>query len=173
MFFRKKKKKIDLPELYTEEETTRLEQYIEANFGAFDSVFHEIVSPDIHVDIAIIKPTPNHNYYTLVTMGMGAHKMNVPSELSDLKLERAELLIHLSADWNVQSDEEIWYWPLRWLKILARLPIEQSTWLGYGHTIPAGTALAENTELSGILLTNPFVLNNASATCKISDSDVV
>ena len=35
-------------------------------------------SPDIHVDIYIIEPTRKRNYYTLITSGMGAHRMNVP-----------------------------------------------------------------------------------------------
>ena len=34
-------------------------------------------------------------YYTLVTMGMGAHRMNVPKELAEYKLERAELALSL------------------------------------------------------------------------------
>ena len=37
----------------------------------------------------IMKPTPERNYYVLSTFGMGAHRMNVPEELADQKLERA------------------------------------------------------------------------------------
>ena len=46
-------------------------------------------------------PTPEN---TLVTMGMGAHRMNVPEELAEYKLERAELAIALPPDWKL--DEE-------------------------------------------------------------------
>lgn len=52
--------------------------------------FHEIVSPDIHIDVAIIEPTPERNYYTLVTMGMGAHRMSVPLSLEGENFDRAE-----------------------------------------------------------------------------------
>lgn len=61
-------------EFYTEKEMELIEKYIEDTYGPFNSVLHEIASPDIHVDICVIEPTPERNYYTLVTMGMGAHR---------------------------------------------------------------------------------------------------
>lgn len=139
-------------ELYEEAEIDALEEYICEKYGEFTNVFHEIISPDIHVDIAIIPPSEEQDYYTLVTMGMGAHKMNVPSELAEYNLERAELVIYLPKDWNFDVQDEIWYWPLRWLKILARLPIEQDTWLGFGHTVPSGDPLAEDVLFNCIML---------------------
>ena len=54
------------------------------------------------------------DYYTLVTMGMGAHRMNVPEELAEYKLERAELAIALPPDWKLDEEslkDERWYWP--------------------------------------------------------------
>ena len=71
--------------------------HFEQYFGKVENVFHELVSPDIHVDICIVPPTEERDYYTLVTMGMGAHRMNVPEELAEYKLERAELAIALPA----------------------------------------------------------------------------
>ena len=41
--FRKKKQ---LPELYTEEEWDAVDMHIASNFGNYENVFHEIVSPD-------------------------------------------------------------------------------------------------------------------------------
>lgn len=149
------KKEPELPELYEEKQGGQIERYIQERFGAFESVFHEIVSPDIHVDIALIGPAEERDYYTLVTMGMGAHRMNVPKELADYCLERAEIVAYLPSDWKLGSDDERWYWPLRWMKILARLPIEQDTWLGFGHTVPNGEPFAENTKLSGVMLISP------------------
>ena len=75
-----------------------VEQHIKRYFGEFGSVFHELVSPDIHVDICVVPPSEERDYYTLVTMGMGAHRMNVPEELAEYKLERAELAIALPSD---------------------------------------------------------------------------
>ena len=68
-------------EMYTEKEMQTVEKHIEKYYGKFKEVFHELVSPDIHVDICIIPPAKKRNYYILATLGMGAHKINVPEEL--------------------------------------------------------------------------------------------
>ena len=146
------------PEVYTEEEMSAIEQHIQSTFGAFDQVLHELDSPDIHVDICVVPPSERRNYYTLVTMGMGAHRMNVPKELAEYKLERAELAIALPPDWKLDKDsmqEQRWYWPIGLLKVLARLPISNDTWLGFGHTMEKQSPFAEDTELCAAILTGP------------------
>ena len=168
MFWKKK-----LPELYSEQELEVIENHIANYFGNFNNVIHEIVSPDIHVDICVIDPTPERNYYTLVTMGMGAHRMKVPKELRKMGLDRAEVLITLPPDWDLKSDDEKWYWPLRWLKILARLPGEYDTWLGYGHTVPNGEPFAENTQLSGVMLSMPYYFGPEASVCTLPKGDKV
>ena len=146
------------PEVYTEEEMSAVEQHIKNTFGAFENVFHELVSPDIHVDIYVVPPSEKRDYYTLVTMGMGAHRMNVPEELAEYKLERAELAIALPPDWKLDEEslkEEQWYWPIGLLKVLARLPIAEDTWLGFGHTMDKQSPFAKDTKLCGALLVGP------------------
>lgn len=157
------------PVLYTEQELSCLEFFIEEHYGAYTSVFHELVSPDIHVDIAIIPPSPDRMWTTLVTMGMGAYRMKVPSRLKKDKRDRAELLICLPPHWEVESDEEKWYWPLRWLKILARLPGSEKSWLGRGHTVPGGGPFAGNTALSSLLLDEPQAYGEEAAFCPLPD----
>lgn len=161
------------PEVYTEDELDALEAHIETHFGPMKNVFHELVSPDIHVDIAIVEPREGRNYYTLVTMGMGAHCMNTPPELDSHKLQRAELLINLPADWDIHGKEEEWYWPLRWLKVMARLPGQHNTWLGWGHTVPKGEPFAENTKLCGMLLLDPAAFGEEAAKCTLPNGEVV
>ena len=144
------------PEVYSEDEMSAIEQHIKNTFGEFENVFHELVSPDIHVDICVVPPSERRNYYTLVTMGMGAHRMNVPKELAEYNLERAELAIALPPDWKLDKDsmqEERWYWPVGLLKVLARLPISNDTWLGFGHTMEKQSPFAEDTELCAAILT--------------------
>ena len=146
------------PEVYSEDEMSAIEQHIQSTFGVFDQVLHELDSPDIHVDICVVPPSERRNYYTLVTMGMGAHRMNVPEELAEYKLERAELAIALPPDWKLDKDsmqEERWYWPIGLLKVLARLPISNDTWLGFGHTMEKQSPFAEDTELCAAILTGP------------------
>lgn len=161
------------PEMYEEEEVDTLETHIEKYFGRFENVFHEIASPDIHVDIYVVEPTPERNYYTLITLGMGAHRMNVPKELEEYKLERAEMMFYLPANWKVNDSDEKYYWPLRWLKILARLPINQDTWLGWGHTVPNGEPFADNTKLSGVMLLNPENVADGASVCELPNGDEV
>ena len=161
------------PEMYDPEEMDALEAHIDKYFGKSKNVFHEIASPDIHVDIYIIEPTRKRNYYTLITSGMGAHRMNVPQELAEYKLERAELVIYLPADWNVYDHSEKNYWPLRWLKILARLPIGEDSWLGWGHTVPNGEPFAENTRFSGVMLINPETVKKGADVCRLPNGEEV
>lgn len=143
------------PELYGEKEMKAVEKHIQKYYGKFDNVFHEIFSPDIHVDICVIPPAKKRDYYLLITMGMGAHKMNVPEKLSEYRLERAELMIALPPDWKVEGTDECWYWPIRLLKSMARLPIAANTWLGWGHTIDNQEPYADNTSLCGAVLLYP------------------
>jgi tetratricopeptide (TPR) repeat protein len=162
------------PVMYSEEEFKRIEEHIETYFGNCKNVFHEIVSPDIHIDIAVIEPSAEHNYYTLVTMGMGARPMNVPEELKDSGLDRAEVMISLPPDWKFDDlENEAWYWPLRWLKIIARLPIQEDSWVGWGHTIPNNGPFAENTGLSTIMLLNPGAFDRKSFSCALPGGSTV
>lgn len=140
---------------YSSKEVNKIEAYIQKQYGDFPTVIHEIVSPDIHVDIALIPPSDEQPYYKLVTMGAGAYKMDVPREFGKRKLERAEYVIFLPKEWNVQSDKEEDYWPIRYLKVMARLPIVCETWLGLGHTMQAdeeGKPFAENTKFNSLIL---------------------
>ena len=166
------------PEVYSEDEMSAIEQHIQSTFGAFDQVLHELDSPDIHVDICVVPPSERRNYYTLVTMGMGAHRMNVPEELAEYKLERAELAIALPPDWKLDKDsmqEERWYWPVGLLKVLARLPISNDTWLGFGHTMEKQSPFAEDTELCAAILTGPqdMDLDTCGEVCNLPGGEEV
>ena len=154
-----------------------IEQHIKNTFGEFENVFHELVSPDIHVDICVVPPSDERDYYTLVTMGMGAHRMNVPEELAEYKLERAELAIALPPDWKLDEEslkDERWYWPIGLLKVLARLPISNDTWLGFGHTMDKQSPFAEDTELCAALLVGPQdVVWNGGEVCTLPSGEEV
>ena len=58
--------------------------------------------------------------------------------------------IALPADWKLDQEsmkDEKWYWPIRLLKSLARLPINCDSWLGHGHTVENREPFADNTKL--------------------------
>ena len=164
------------PEVYSEDEMSAIEQHIKNTFGEFENVFHELVSPDIHVDICVVPPSEERDYYTLVTMGMGAHRMNVPEELAEYKLERAELAIALPSDWKLDEEslkDERWYWPIGLLKVLARLPISNDTWLGFGHTMDNKENFAENTKLCAAILTGPQSTEEGGEVCTLPGGEEV
>jgi len=141
--------------LYTQEEESAVTRAIESRFGKVSQVLREVVSQDIRVDLCVTAPGPGRAYRTVVTRGMGARDMRVPEDAR--ALTRAELVFMLPEDWELRSKDECWYWPLRWLKLLARLPAEEDSWLGWGHTVPAGEPFAENTDFNSLLLLDAFV----------------
>lgn len=164
------------PEVYSEDEMSAIEQHIKNTFGEFENVFHELVSPDIHVDICVVPPSEERDYYTLVTMGMGAHRMNVPEELAEYKLERAELAIALPSDWKLDEEslkDERWYWPIGLLKVLARLPISNDIWLGFGHTMDKQSPFAEDTKLTAAILTGPQGVEEGGEVCTLPNGEEV
>lgn len=150
------------PPAYAEEDSAYLElvtRHVETHIGPVRNVFHEIVSTHIHLDILVVDPTSQRNYYTLVTCGMGMHPMTVPEGAEAYRY--AELMLCLPANWTLSDaafQHEENYWPIRSLKTIARLPHEYNTWLYLAHTIPNGNPAepyADNTKLSGAIISVP------------------
>ncbi len=113
--------------------------HIEEHLGTIDTVFHEVVSDLVHIDLHHVPPTPERNFHTLVTSGMSDSPMSAPEGMEACRY--AELLACLPPEWPVEYEafqDEGSYWPLRWLKFLARFPHEYDTWLWEGHTVPNG-----------------------------------
>ncbi len=142
-----------------------IERHFARYFGEPTSVFHEIVSDTVHLDVHIIPPRPERDCWTLFTTGMSDLPMSAPPEAAAFAY--AELVISLPREWRIDRlqltppppDLERWYWPIYWLKNLARLPHEYDTWLGIGHTIPNGDPaepFALGTKLCGWLLLPPI-----------------
>ena len=140
---------------YTEKEVEKVSEYIVRQYGEYEDVLHEIVSPDIHCDIVVVPPTEEQPYFTLVTMGAGAYKMKVPKNLKSNVCDRAEYVIFLPKDWNLESDNEEDFWPIRMLKTIARLTVNTEGWLCYSHTIQLtqdGRPVADNTGFNSCAL---------------------
>lgn len=135
-------------------------EHIERHIGSVSFVFHEQHSELVHIDVHCVAPTPERNIWTLVTSGMSQSPMIVPEDLPDSMF--AELVCFLPPRWPVSADaigNESSFWPIRWLRMLARFPHRYKTWLGYGHTIPNGDppeAFAPNTRFCGMLLAPPI-----------------
>lgn len=165
------------PVVYTDEELEAVRNHIQRTIGPFENVFHEIRSPDVRIDICVVPPREGHDYYTLVTMGVGARRMNVPPELADSGLGRAELLINLPRGWGLDMesfDDEAWFWPLRLLKVIGRMPIENDTWIGLGHTFSIDDeTFADGTDLCGSILLGTGSYGEEAGTCRLPDGEAV
>ena len=143
--------------IYSQAEMQTFEDHLEKNFGPIKSVFHEVLPDEMHIDVYVVEPTEKYPCYRLITGGMSARKMDLPAQFQGKCPGRIELMLSLPADWKFDEESmenENFFWPVGLIKYLSRFPWNESTWLGYGHTIPL-QKFAENTELSGVLLTYP------------------
>ncbi len=137
----------------------RICAHIETYVGPLGSVFHELVSDRVHVDVHVVQPTDKRPWITLITAGMSAMPMTVPEGAEEFRF--GELCVCLPPDWPLGDEafeDERNYWPVRLLKSLARLPHDYGTWLGHGHTIPNGDPakpFAAGTQLAGALVMRP------------------
>lgn len=142
-----------------------IERHMEAHVAPVDVVLHEIISDLVHIDVHVVPAEPGRDHHVLFTTGCSALAMNAPEGACAY----AELMILLPAYWKLdQADwrDERWYWPIRWLKILARLPHEYQTWIGWGHTVPNGDPpqpFDASTRLCAMLLLPSLQYPDASA----------
>ncbi|HEV2666656.1 MAG TPA: suppressor of fused domain protein, partial [Blastocatellia bacterium] len=47
-----------------------IEGHIEKHVGKIETVMHELASDLVHIDVHIVEPAAERNYYTLITSGM-------------------------------------------------------------------------------------------------------
>lgn len=119
----------------TEQQMDEISKHVEVHVGEFDGVMHEIVSDALHIDIIHVPVVRGLNCQALCTMGMSALPMpGLPPELA-----HAEVLILLPPEWPTKHEDyhdEANYWPIRWLKTFARLPVTNRAGLTPGITVP-------------------------------------
>lgn len=153
-----------------------IEAHVERHVGKPASVFHELVSDLVHIDVHIVEPTPERNFYTLFTTGTSDRPMAAPENASDCQY--AELLICLPPDWKLEQsdfDDEANYWPIGLLKFLARFPHQYKTWLFIGHTLPNGDPprpFADNTDFCCALLSTPALFGPDFLTLHLEDRKI-
>lgn len=156
---------------YTEAEDETVRQYITKLFGNINAVLYPSQQNDIKLGLCLIEPEPKRNFYTLVTLGMGANKMNSPASDSKLQAERIELAISLPPTWDIFSSDDRWVWPLSLMHNIARMPLNGDVWFGWGHTIKNSKPFADNTSFDAIMLISPE--KNDSALCTLPNGDIV
>ena len=159
------------------EDLEAISNHIEKHVGKIATVYHELISDLVHVDVHIVEPTDDKPYYTLVTSGMSDKPMQAQEGAEDCR--HAELLISLPATWQMSEEalkDKHNYWPIRWLKMLARFPHEFDTWIWYGHTLPNGERAepyADNTKLCCALLLQPALAPEEFSELKVSEEKTI
>ncbi|TWT38355.1 suppressor of fused domain protein [Blastopirellula retiformator] len=116
-----------------------ISSHVEKHIGSITRIFRDYVSEKNQVDILWVKPTPVVPFHTLVTCGMAEAPMPVPPEAEDRAY--AEMLLCLPQNWPIDDGalaNEAIYWPLRWMKHIARLPQEKKTYIAKSHVLPNG-----------------------------------
>ena len=164
---------------YTTKDWQALEKFIESGIGKYDFVYHELASPDIHCDIYVINPTKEYPFYRLLTFGAGAYKMKVPGKLTreqSAELARAEYMISLPVNWDLELKNDTSYWPVKILKTAARLPIMCKTWLGFGHTVQYDEDITQcypGTNFNSFLVSEFTENNKRSLTAQLPSGKLV
>ena len=125
--------------------------YVKTHFGPVKEILWDRGTSKFPIQIAVIEPIPEKNYYTLVTLGMITHKMRCPEGIPN----RLELAIRLPADWELDNIRERWYWPIRWLRLLARIPKMENTRFEHGHTMDNCRNLTEDSQIRGFAFHRP------------------
>ena len=156
---------------YTKEQKERLIEHLRRWLGPVDRVIPPAEQGG--VELLVLGPTRHRHWTVLITCGMGAVPMNVPPELAGFGAERAEIMMYLPPDWNALSADPKDAWPVGWLRLLAAMPREQGTWLGWGHTIPNGRPFAPGCGFTGVILLTPGGVPEAAAVCPLPDGGEV
>lgn len=153
-----------------------IEAHVEKYIGKVETVFHEIVSDRVHLDILFIPATDDRPFHVVMTSGVSDLPMLVPEGMDDFN--RVELLMALPKEWPLTDKafrDENNYWPIRWLKMIGRLPHDYDTWIGWGHTIPNGDPAEPiaNTNFTGFLLTPPYWLDSEFFKLHARNGDII
>mgnify|MGYP000954300983 FL=1 len=161
-----------------------LDAHVARFLGEDYTVWHEVISDLVHLDVYMWRPNEARPLFTFMTVGMSDLPMSTPHELSKQGLTPyAELMLSLPADWPVPTgsdavipwDDENAYFPVRALKSLGRLPHEYGTWLGFGHTVPNGDPpepVCDGTDLVSWLVLPPMTLSPEFRTVSSPDGMV-
>ncbi len=133
-FFKKLFGRKDVTVYLSEEEMTGISDHYGRHVGETGMVFHEVVSDRVHIDVYTIPEVPGRDFKVLYTTGMSAIPM------PDVGPEEcfAELFVVLPKSWPISESqivEDENFWPIQFMKSLARLPTD------YGKAISPGISM--------------------------------
>lgn len=149
------------PEKY-EQTLTLVKEHVEKNIGPVIEIAVDSSIKEHPISILVVAPTPQRNYYTLVTSGMSVLSMHDPFDQIE---HYGELVVCLPANWMsslasvIDSDADAKkFWPIDLLIKLARYPHVNNTYINSGHTIPQGPENNPYPQFNRILIHFPIKL---------------
>ncbi|MBX7190936.1 MAG: suppressor of fused domain protein [Sandaracinaceae bacterium] len=137
-------------------QTEALVAHVERHIAPVETVYVEIISETVHVDVLITAAVPHLPYRLALTSGLSDLPMRVPQGAQHLA--HAEILALLPREWPIDERsfaDPRWFWPIATLRRLARLPHEHGSYFAFGHTLGNGEPPAPyhpSTQLAGAVL---------------------
>lgn len=169
------------PTFGNDENIEAISDHIEEHVGEIQFVYHEILSHLVHIDVHCLKATKERPFHAFITSGMSDRAMKIPEDVDITAY--MEFCVLLPESWqfnwentNEFSDDESSFWPIQWLKFLARFPHEFDTFFDRGHTIPNGEdaePFAENTKLGCWMILPPVDLPEGFSQLKINENKTI
>ena len=153
---------------YTQNERIEIIKFIEENFGRIEKIYQDVGFKNFYLDIAQIKPTKEKPYYTLITLGMGEHKMY--NQNNENFSSFAELIISLPPDWNL--DDENYTWVIDELMHLAYIPFTFYFSYEWGHLENNFESFSSNTKLSALTILYPEMKKENSGLLKLENRNL-
>ena len=174
-------------------ELQTVEDHIIEHFGSISRTIPVKESENLDLRIYVIEPTKERDFYTLVTCGMGAYKMELPDDFKNTDLDRIELLMYLSPDWNMDlvlskptglitgetvtpifgSMYDEWNYPVKILKNLAQAPVNNDSYFVMGNIMDDEEPLSPSTNDTGGILISPAYISEEGCVCTLPDGEKV
>ena len=152
---------------YTKKERIEIIKFIEENFGIIDEMYDSGYD-NFPLSIAQINPTEEKPYYTLITLGMGEHKMY--NQNNENFSSYSELMISLPPDWNIDDDN--YEWVLNYLVNLAYIPFTFYFSYEWGHLENNFEPFTYETNLSAIAILYPEMKKENSGLLKLENRNL-
>ena len=152
---------------YTENERIEIIKFIEENFGKVEEIY-EIGYDNYYLDVAQINPTKEKPYYTIITLGMGEHKMY--NQNNENFSSFAELMISLPPDWSL--DDKNYTWAIGELMHLAYIPFTFYFSYEWGHLENNFEPFSSNTKLSAVSILYPEMKKENSGLLKLENRNL-
>lgn len=182
---------------YTPYEAQTIQDHIIKHYGNISRTVMVKECERLDLNLYVIEPTKERDFYTVVTSGMGAYKMDLPDDFKDDNVDRIELLIYLGSNWDIDGafkqssgsstgliiDGKVtplfsninaqWNYPIQILKNLAQAPVNNESYFVMGNIMDDETPFSDSTHDSGGILIFPAYTTEEGQVCTLPDGQKV